>query len=235
MLLSVFSTLAHASWTAEIVQSGVAPYDKYMNLTAPCNRAWAEEHGYPFTAITERRIGALDKACGNDLSLAAFNKLEMLVRKSDARHHGLVLYMDADAVVTSPRDVIADMIAEGGSDALVWAQAGGSRPLQKHPWDINNGVFLWNLSHPQSDSTIREWHRAAISRQCFRTEGIRDQRLMHEALRTRDYAVRKITTGVTHFVRSATGGTHNNWNDEATDRRYDAIFKRVERLRWCHE
>ena len=135
--------------TVEIVQSGVAPYDMYLNITEPCNRAWAQLHSYRYTAIRSRNIGEeLERACGSTASLSAFNKLQALRERT--QQPGLVLYLDADAMITSKQDVIGGMIHDGGNGAMIWAETGGNKGLH----DINNGVLLWNLSHPLSQWSI---------------------------------------------------------------------------------
>ena len=222
----------------EIIQSGVSPYDKYMNLTYPCNFIWAKSHTFSFTKLDKRNIGTLEE-CGVLPSLSAFNKLQALMDRVRSNQKGLVLYLDADALVTSSENVVQSMLRQSGSGALIWASNGR---VQSHKHDINNGVFLWNLSHPLSTPSIKRWYRLSKLHKCNVGKGIRDQALMHimlqELIRSgHESAIRKVTgfdngPFVMHFMRNKYG-SHSNWMDNNHIRRKEAIESRISGLPWC--
>ncbi|WP_162140507.1 DUF4214 domain-containing protein [Sphingomonas sp. PR090111-T3T-6A] len=85
---------------------------------------------------------------------ASFNRLFMLKDLLDAGYCGWVVHMDADAFVHDLDFDLAAYLASKGDVAGILTPMGDDC----QPWEINNGVALFNLSHPIGRRIIEEWH-----------------------------------------------------------------------------
>lgn len=96
-------------------------------------------------------------------------------------------------------------------------------------WNINNGVMLWNLHHPLTESTTKAWDQACRKGLPDNRPFRGDQFYLHQVLKkkNRTAAVSSVVnefyykdgTVVKHFQRSKM----YSWNDTGLDAREERI------------
>lgn len=130
--------------------------------------------------------------------LATFNKLSLVLERVAIYHRqrnsprrrmfGLLpevrylLYLDADAIVTAAGPMVERMVSEAvGGDAVpvLRTDTGGDS------WyNINIGVFLWDMASPMSEHLARYWlYESVASIQNPGWPHVDDQQALHWALR----------------------------------------------------
>lgn len=85
---------------------------------------------------------------------ACFNRIVMLQDMIRAGYRGWVFYLDADAYIYDQSFNLTQYL-ERHSDKAFIAAVGG---MTGHRWDINDGVFLINLGHPDAREIVHKWH-----------------------------------------------------------------------------
>ena len=222
-------------------------YRTLLNITGNCNEKWAHMHGHQYRAITgiylDDELESICRTQPNFQAASAFNGLGMLFDAARANHVDFFLYLDADAIVTTPKDVVG-LMRSSNPDALLWAEKGWYEHVF---WDINNGVFLWNLRHPLSPMLMNDWHARAVQTRCGKNlaRAIDSQGSLQRAIRALSTenrrAVHKVHgfnmngTYVKHIHRGTVG--QHQWHHLANNTRMDHRADLLRRIRgglaWC--
>lgn len=150
---------------AQTVANG--PYLPLLETSRPANKAYAMAAGYDYMSL----VGV---AYGRAGQLSTFNKvfiLDMLVRQGE---YDVVFYLDADALVVNPAFRVED-VAPGW--AMLTACQGGTSAT----WNMNIGVFIWNLRHPRTPSFVAAWRDASVRAIWWNRKD--DQNIIHRLLR----------------------------------------------------
>ena len=92
---------------------------------------------------------------------AAYNRIIQLQELMDRGFRGWAVHMDADAYIV---DLDFDLTAYL-SDKSEYAAVLTPSMVTDEPWDINDGVGLFNLGHPLGRSIVMQWNErfAAVS------------------------------------------------------------------------
>jgi len=122
-------------------------YKKLLDITAPINSAYAEQHGYAY-----KRWDGIKVAPTEQRFWATFNRIYLLLEELDAGTHDWILYMDADALVYDGAKPVTEFIT---NDKAVVACRGGDR--HSNTWDINTGVVFYNMRHPRIRIILEAW------------------------------------------------------------------------------
>lgn len=104
----------------------------------------------------------------------------------DRGYKGWIFYLDSDAFFVDLSFDLADYLANHADKAVVAAPSGHLPPRW---WEINNGVFAINLTHPLAQELVRHWHGqlCAIPEEALKAEErwgdvADDQQMMHRAI-----------------------------------------------------
>jgi hypothetical protein len=92
---------------------------------------------------------------------AAYNRIIQLQELMDRGFRGWAVHMDADAyIVDLDFDLAAYLSDKGGYAAVLTPSM-----VTDEPWDINDGVGLFNLGHPLGRAIVTQWNErfAAVS------------------------------------------------------------------------
>jgi hypothetical protein len=136
---------------------GSSDYALMLEATGAVNRAYARRWGYQYA----RHDGVLR---GYRPHHAMYNRIYLLrdlaarERRFGApgRAHWL-LYLDADAYVRDPSRSVESVLAELGAGDRLMVYARGADPRPGNLADLNDGVFLLNLSHPSALAFSEAW------------------------------------------------------------------------------
>ena len=97
-------------------------YRTLLDITGDCNEKWAHMHGHQYRAITgiylDDELESICRTQPNFQAASAFNGLGMLFDAARANHVDFFLYLDADAIVTTPKDVVG-LMRSSNPDALL--------------------------------------------------------------------------------------------------------------------
>ncbi|MBO1074836.1 hypothetical protein [Roseomonas marmotae] len=120
---------------------------------------------------------------------ASYNRVFTLNQLLDLGFTGWYLHLDADAWVHDTGFNLRDYLAGIADKSLVFAPGATDRV-----WDVNNGVFLANLAHPDTQEVLRTWKQEieAISPERMRratdwAQIPEDQQLLHTVLRRDEF------------------------------------------------
>lgn len=125
-----------------VLQSADRTYAPFLEVTGCANCRYAERMNHAYAQF----IGNV----GPRPMTANFNRYYLLREVAKHTYHQWALWMDADAIVVDPA-VPLESIIDGDRDKLIIACAG-------HRWgdhDVNNGVFFFNLRHPETSRFLR--------------------------------------------------------------------------------
>ena len=89
---------------------------------------------------------------------ATFNRITILKEFIDAGYDGWVFYVDADAFIYDLNKDCRDFCEK--SDSAMLMSPGG---LTGEHWDVNDGVFLANLSNPIVKKIVAAWYEDFMS------------------------------------------------------------------------
>lgn len=138
--------------------SGFGDYAKFLNLISPMHQQYAKQHGYDYVILqgTLLHFPGIRQDCYPN-PRATFNKIPLLAMalKEQQDDYDYVLILDTDAMIVE-KDVNWTNILP--SDQLVAAQRVWKYDW-KNTWDINAGVTLWNLHHPDATRVLDKWQR----------------------------------------------------------------------------
>jgi hypothetical protein len=120
-------------------------YKDILDITSKHHEKYAKLHGYDYI-----RYDGIKQ--GKHPWHAAFNRIYML---EDALNQGYkyVLYLDADAVVLQPQRTVLDLLGDN-ADRLMMIT---TDTLELG--NMNDGVFIMNLQHPNSRTLIELWKK----------------------------------------------------------------------------
>jgi SAM-dependent methyltransferase len=117
---------------------------------------------------------------------ATFNRIPMLVELVERGFAGWAVYLDADAYIQDLDFDVAAYLADKDDKAAIFATSG----VTGAAWDVNAGVALINLGHPQGRALVASWAaRFAAHSDDFLREAVEwigpgnDQDLLHHLLR----------------------------------------------------
>jgi hypothetical protein len=217
------TTLRRKLLIAQYVGGG-QDYLEMMELTSKASRAYARKWNCDYLQQKGIPIGWKPEH-------ATYNKPPVLQMALSRQGYDAVLLLDADAVIVDHDFDILELLSE---EYMIAAQAVNLK--DPHTTNINIGVTLWNLRHPNTREVVDEWHRLsrkrAYERQTKRTD---DQTLLHEILRVKynskqrahmiqalntSHILYRRGTAVRHFIRR--DGT--KWGESSG-------FDRVEEVR----
>ena len=155
-------------------------YARLLDASAPSTRAFCAIHGYEYEAFIGLKRGRSPWH-------ATFNRIDLLNEALDAGFDGWIVYLDADSFVVDLNFDLPAYLAQH-TDAPLIARA--VIPEKAPTWNINAGVLILNMKHPQAAWLIRTWkrlldfwQRAGLFLLPPRLAPINDQILLHWTLR----------------------------------------------------
>ena len=84
---------------------------------------------------------------------ASYNRIPLMQAMIDRGYRGWVLYLDADAYVADLDFDLTAYLAGHADRAAIIANSG----VTDARWDVNDGIMLVNLGHPQGRRLIEQW------------------------------------------------------------------------------
>jgi hypothetical protein len=138
--------------------SSFGNYAHMIELTTPINKAYARKWGHDFLVVQGSTFELeLDKGCEPPPSRSIYNKLDILKEafKKDKKYD-LVLILDADAMMY---DLDFDVTTLMDDNDMMAGQLLSKEDPEPRTWNINNGITLWNLHHPQTGRIAKEWYK----------------------------------------------------------------------------
>ena len=123
------------------------PYEGMLRASAAHHAAYCARFGIDYRPVVGLRRGFHPWQ-------ASFNRIEALHDLLQADWQGWFVYLDADAVVCQPTFDLPTYLGKRAHHALIAAPATDTGDA----WNINNGVFFLNLSHPHGRAIAAEWH-----------------------------------------------------------------------------
>jgi len=233
-------------------------YRTMLDVSQKANRAYARRHGYDYAVM----VGLPWEIARGRNKLATYNKVEVLSEVLRFNHrqsnnpYDAVLIMDADAILVDFEFDIADLLEDKNPPpgyatySAVITNQGGTGNLG----DINIGVALWNLRHPETPFLAKWWKTKSLWALCkYNQLGRRDparadqdgyytlrddqtklSRILeyfYPELPHRSEAVRSVNgdlqnTRVKHVLRDH--GQGMVWADKVDDSRLETIRKIVD-------
>ncbi|NKE47185.1 hypothetical protein HB662_20575 [Roseomonas frigidaquae] len=167
----------------EIILFQTADQDRYFPMlmaTLPANRAFCLRRGIRMEVFIGVRRGFHPWQ-------AAYNRLGFLADRLAEDYRGWVVHLDADAFIADQRFDLAGYLAGHQDAGHALIHPPGSRQAA---WDVNSGVFLWDLGQEAAREAARRWIAAfaAIPDAALRQAGEwneveNDQRMLQRHLR----------------------------------------------------
>jgi hypothetical protein len=157
--------------------SAYGNYARLLELTAPMNKEYARRWNHDLVILQgTTMLVPTDQNCTPQEERSRFNKvtlLQMALTKRDI--YDQLLILDADAMMydleydvtrllllmtTTKTTIVAATTQQNTSSfpMLVAQRVHDYDP--SNTWNINNGVMLWNLHHPLTESTTKAWEQA---------------------------------------------------------------------------
>ena len=212
-----------------IVQySSYGNYARLLELTSPINKAYAKKWSFDYAILqgTTLLISELDeKGCEPPPHRAMYNKLEVLrMALSKRNEYDQLLIMDADAMVYDFSYDITSLIRSKETDLLV-AHRVREEKSTPHTWNINNGITLWNLHHPDIQLVFDKWYSRTRKGVLYKLTHS-DQHYLHGVLKNHDngrliHTVRSTSkefkygsgTVAKHFIRMVKDDREGQWTN----------------------
>jgi hypothetical protein len=155
-------------------------YARLLDASAPSTRAFCAIHGLEYEAFIGLKRGRYPWH-------ATFNRIDLLNEALQAGFDGWIVYLDADAFVVDLKFDLAAYLDQHAHAPLI---ARAVTPEKAPTWNINAGVLILNMKHPQAAWLIRTWkrlldfsQRAGLFLLPPRLAPINDQILLHWVLR----------------------------------------------------
>lgn len=155
-------------------------YSKMLDQTSRTVKVYAERHGARYESFVGLKKGMKPWQ-------ASFNRIFMIEDLLERGATGWLIYLDADAWIADLEFDLRSFLFGKDDFIGIFASSGASTEW----WDVNDGVFLLNLSHPSARSLIHKWkaqmdaHWAIIAESpTFPPGGPDDQSMLHDILRT---------------------------------------------------
>jgi hypothetical protein len=175
-------------------------YARLLDASAPSTRAFCAIHGYEYETFVGLKRG-------HHPWHATFNRIDLLNEALDAGFDGWIVYLDADAFVV---DLNFDFTTylEQQADAPLIARA--VNPQKAPTWNVNAGVLIFNMQHPQTAWLIKTWKRlfdvwrmAGLLLLPPRLALVNDQILLHWTLRLNPSLIRTMRFEHPDFINGA--------------------------------
>lgn len=176
------SDLAHYGQGAiTILQTcDASRYVPLLECGRQLNQRYAMLHGFAYSTFVGMKRGHFPwHAC--------FNRLFMLEELVRGGYRGWAFYVDADAYIYDQRFDLRAYVHRHADKCLIAAMGGDTGQR----WDINDGVFLINLGHPDAREIVHRWHAHFMGtadadlKAASEWEDVpSDQPRLHEILRT---------------------------------------------------
>jgi hypothetical protein len=221
--------------------SSYGKYGKLLELTSPVNKAYAKKWSHDFVIVQgSTLIVDEDGDCEPPQNRAAHDKvtlLRMALRSKDK--YDQLLLLDADAMIY---DLGFDITKLADKDDLLVAHRVSQKNPDPHTSNVNNGVVLWNLEHPETKQVADEWeHRTRKALSGGEAHG--DQHYFQKVLQlqNRYEHVKGLAieffygrgTIVRHFIRGhyrLARNAKNDWKDDHIDAREITIWDTVKEI-----
>ena len=175
-------------------------YARLLEVSAPSTRAFCALNGYQYEVFIGLKHGSHPWH-------ATFNRIDLLNEALEVGFDGWVVYLDADAFVVDLKFDFTTYLEQHAHAPMI---ARAVTPEQAPTWNINAGVLLFNMSHPQARSLIRTWkrlfdlcRRAGLLRIPPQLAPINDQMLLHFALRLEPDLIRTMRFEHPNFLNGA--------------------------------
>jgi hypothetical protein len=221
--------------------SSYGKYGKLLELTSPVNKAYAKKWSHDFVIVQGSTLIVMeDRGCEPPPQRAMYDKLELLrmaLRQKDK--YDQLLLLDADAIIC---DLGFDITELAEQDDLLVAHRVSQKNSDPHTWNVNNGVVLWNLEHPETTQVADEWEKQTQKAVSGGGEAHGDQHYLQSVLKlqNRHEHVKGLAseffygngTIVKHFIRTNATNEWNN-NNNRLDAREVAIGDAVTKI--CQE
>ena len=124
-------------------------------------------------SISSKVYGVL---LGSQTWHATFNKVALLEAALDAKTYDAVLILDADAVIV---DFDVDFFDIMPSGMMFTAERVEDESVK---WNVNAGVMIWNLQHPEVGKFAKEWMKRSMKSIKKRIMYEDDQGIMQDIL-----------------------------------------------------
>jgi hypothetical protein len=175
-------------------------YARLLEASAPSTRAFCAINGYEY----EAHIGIKR---GRRAWHATFNRIDLLNEALGAGFDGWIVYLDADSFVVDLHFDLRSYLQQHASAPLI---ARAVIPDKAPTWNINAGVLMCNMRHPQTARLIRTWKRlfdlwcgAGLLLLPPRLAPLNDQILLHWALRLNPDIIRAVRFEHPDFINGA--------------------------------
>lgn len=154
-------------------------YAPMLAVTQANVAEYCRRHGFAYEAF----VGI---ARGFHPWQACFNRILLLRALIERGFRGWALYLDCDAYVVDLDFDLASYLAGHANRGAILARSG----VSTLPWDVNNGVMLVNLGHPEGRRLVEAWAGlfAEVDDATLRAapewiDGGNDQDMLHRLLR----------------------------------------------------
>jgi hypothetical protein len=219
--------------------SAFGTYAQLLERTSPLNKAYARMWHHDYVVLQGAAISIpRDAWYPPPEERSRFNKIALL-QMAMAREYDMLLLLDADAMIYDFSKDLRNYLPQEGGQMLAAHRVKASD--DRHTWDINNGVTLWNLKHPLTPLVVDDWfestrkalHRNPTTRKYMLTG---DQALLHGVLKIGDrrnvvttyleeFQYRNATV-IKHFIRENLDWTKDDvWKRTSLDSRSINIEK----------
>jgi hypothetical protein len=175
-------------------------YARLLEASAPSTRAFCAIHDYEYEAFVGIKRGRHPWH-------ATFNRIDLFNEALDANFDGWIVYLDADAFVVDLKFDLTAYLEQHANAPLI---ARAVIPEKAPTWNINAGVLIFNMQHPQTRWLIRTWkrlfdlcRRAGLLLLPPRLAPVNDQILLHWALRANPGLVRAMRFEHPDFINGA--------------------------------
>ena len=175
---------------------------------------------------------------------AMFNRIYKLNEYIDAGLSGWILYMDADAYICDMSFNVTEYLADKGNYAFIVSKVSDDDECPS--WNINDGVFFANLTHPVCRYVIKEWykfydsiyHESDYANASRWDDIINDQTSLHDILQTPhldEYIdstngnANLFNSADGRFIRQVLRDDHQSANDDSFDKRLAQLTREVDR------
>jgi hypothetical protein len=144
-------------------------YSQLLNLTSRVNQAYADVWGFDYIVesgyMILKELGNESTAMPIRESMATYNKimiLEKVLTEPEFRRYDTLVLLDADALIFDFKTNVATALLP--PDKMFTAlQVGAPRGVKPEAHNVNIGVTLWNLRHPNITAFVEEWKRDSVA------------------------------------------------------------------------
>ena len=222
--------------------SGGDSYTALLNLTSPMNQAYANMWAYDYLLVTGFLIQTELPNRNATESWATYNKVMLLERillteKERYQQYDKLLILDSDAMMYDFSRDIASLM----EDEMLVAHKVSHNETRNYTTNINIGVTLWNLRHPEIIPIVKKWKQACLSwiRNKARIHD-NDQTPLHDILKENfsERQLQELILAVTdelgygkgQFVRHFIRSNGNDWNNTGIERRRAKIQESIDEV-----